>query len=182
MFAVRCFGALVAVYVRDVLNAGTGIFGALSSMVGVGMIIGTQFMHRFGRNRSKAHVVVAGLLGLGIMIAVVAAIPNTPAAAVGMLGMGLCAAFLFVPAQTLLQEETPPQMLGRVGGSMMSVMMSAQVAGLSIAGPVAGFIGIRNLYFASAALLGVLALAGHLRLRHHVPPAARAADASSANA
>ena len=175
MFAIRCFSALIAVYVRDVLHSGTTLFGLLSSLVGVGMIIGTQLMYRFGKNRSKAHVVVGGLLGIGVTIAGIAAIPNSAAAAVGMVAMGFCAAFLMVPSQTLLQEETPPEMLGRVGGSMTSVMMAAQVAGLSIAGPVAQVIGIRYLYFASAALLALIALAGQMKLRGH--DAARSANA-----
>jgi MFS family permease len=142
------------------------------------MILGAQFIHRFGRKRSKAHVVVGGLFGIGVAIAAIAAIPNTAAAAIGMLAMGFCAAFLVVPSQTLLQEETPPHMLGRVGGSMMSVMMGAQVAGLVIAGPVAGAIGIRNLYFASAALLGIIAVAGNMKLRGRTLPQTTAAAAS----
>jgi MFS family permease len=146
------------------------------------MIIGTQFMHRFARHRSKAHVVVGGLLGMGLAIAMIAAIPTTPAAVAGMLVMGFCAAFLMVPSQTLLQEETPPNLLGRVGGSMMSVMMGSQVVGLSIAGPVAGVIGIRNLYYASAGLLVLIAAAGHLKLRNHVAPQTKSANAESAGA
>ena len=177
MFAIRCFSALIAVYVRDVLRGGTGLFGGLSSLVGVGMILGTQFMHRFGRHRSKAHVVVGGLLGIGVAIAGIAAIPNTPAAVAGMLALGFCAAFLIVPSQTLLQEETPPQMLGRVGGSMMSVMMASQVVGLTVAGPIAQLIGIRALYYASAVLLMLIAGAGHLKLRNHAAPAAESAGA-----
>ena len=177
MFALRCFSALVAVYVRDILHSDAKLFGELGSLVGIGMIVGTQLIHRFGRDRSKAHLVVGGLLGIGVAIAGIAAVPNIPAAVVGMVAMGFCAAFLVVPSQTLMQEETPPQMLGRVGGSMMSVMMAAQVGGLSIAGPIAGFIGIRNLYFASAAAICIIAALGHLRLRTRPTPQASTANA-----
>ncbi len=177
MFAIRAFGALIAVYVRDVLKGGIGLFGALGTLIGVGMIIGTQLIHRFARNRSKAHMVVSGLLGVGVSISIVGLIPNTAAAVVGMLGMGFCASFLIVPSQTLMQEETPPEMLGRVGGSMTSVMMAAQVVGLSVAGPVAQYIGIRNLYYASAVLLFLIAAAGHFKLRNHVAPETQSANA-----
>ena len=177
MFAIRCFGALVALYVRDILKAGMQLFGGLSSLVGVGMIVGTQFVNRFGKNRSKAHLVVGGLLGIGVGIALIAAIPSIATAVVGMMAIGFCVAFLVVPSQTLLQEETPPNMLGRVGGSMMSVMMASQVLALAIAGPVEERIGVRSLYFASAALLGLIALAGHLRLRNHAAPKTERASA-----
>jgi DHA3 family macrolide efflux protein-like MFS transporter len=177
MFAIRAFGALIAVYVRDVLKGGIGLFGALGTLIGIGMIVGTQLIHRFARNRSKAHMVVGGLMGVGVSIAIVGLIPTTAAAVVGMLGMGFCASFLIVPSQTLIQEETPPAMLGRVGGSMMSVMMTAQVVGLTVAGPVVQYIGIRNLYYASAVLLFLIAAVGHFKLRNHAAPGTQIANA-----
>ncbi|HLJ48339.1 MAG TPA: MFS transporter [Bryobacteraceae bacterium] len=168
MFAVRCFGALVAVFVRDVLAAGNGLFGILSSLVGVGMIIGSQFTRRLAMTRSKAHMVIGGLVGMGVGISIVAAVPWVPFAIAGMLIMGLFAAFIVIPSQALMQEETPPELLGRVGGSMMSVMMASQIAALCLAGPVAQIMGIRNLYFASAAFLALIAVAGHYRLGRNV--------------
>jgi DHA3 family macrolide efflux protein-like MFS transporter len=120
---------------------------------------------------------VGGLLGIGVGIAALTAFPSVAMAVVGMLTVGFSASFLVVPSQTLLQEETPPQMLGRVGGSMMSVMMGSQVVALAIAGPVEEKIGVRAVFFASAGLLALIALAGHLRLRNHVPPKAESVNA-----
>ena len=165
MFAIRCFGALIAVYVRDVLSAGTVLFGALSSLVGVGMIVGTQLINKFGRTRSKKHMVVAGLLGIGLAILEVAAFSSVVTTVIGMVGVGFGVAFIMVPAQTLLQEETPKAMLGRVSSSMMSVLAIAQVLAMVVAGPVAQRVGIRDLYFASGLLLLLIAGAGYFRLR-----------------
>ena len=145
------------------------------------MIVGTQGIHRFAKGRSKAHMVVGGLFCMGPAIALIAAIPNSVAAGAGMVITGICASFLMVPSQTLLQEETPPEMLGRVGGSMISVMMGSQVVGLSIAGPLAQLIGIRNVYFASAAVLVLIGLVGHWKLRTHGSPEA-AGDAAKSEA
>ena len=167
MFAIRCFGALIALFVRDILKAEMHLFGDLASLTGIGMIVGSQIVHRFGRGRSKAHLVVGGLLGVGVFIAVISTFPITPVAIAGMVCVGFCAAFLVVPSQTLLQQETPPEMLGRVSGSMVSVMMAAQVVALAIAGPAETKIGVRNVFYASAALLGIIAAAGHWRLRSH---------------
>ena len=177
MFAIRCFGALIAVFVRDVLAGGNGLFGVLNSLIGVGMITGAQLVHRFGRTRSKAHLVIGGLLGMGMGIGIVASVTIVPAAVVGMLVMGFCAAFLIVPSQALMQEETPPQMLGRVGGSMVSVMMASSVAALALAGPIAQGIGIRNLYFASALFLAVIAATGHYKLEKNITAQRETANA-----
>src|SRR3984893_2324669 len=68
MFAIRCFFALMAVYVRDVLRGGSALFGSISSLVGIGIIAGTQFIHHFARQKSKGHLVILGLVGVGISI------------------------------------------------------------------------------------------------------------------
>src|SRR5580700_9855762 len=65
MFAVRCFGALLSVYVRDVLTSTAALFGILNSLIGFGMIAGTQSLHRFARKIPQQFLVVYGLGGMG---------------------------------------------------------------------------------------------------------------------
>jgi Na+/melibiose symporter-like transporter len=50
MFAMRCFGALLSIYVRDVLHSTSATFGVLNTLIGIGMIIGTQLLTRFARH------------------------------------------------------------------------------------------------------------------------------------
>ena len=155
---------LIAVYVRDVLHGGSTLFGSISSLVGVGIIVGTQFIRHFARTRSKGHLVILGLVGIGISIVLMAAFANIPVTMVATLGIGFWVGFLIVPTQVLLQEETPKDMLGRVSSSMMSVMSLSQVLAMSGAGPIAETIGIRNLYYLSAALLLAIAAFGYSRI------------------
>jgi MFS family permease len=164
MFAIRCFSALLAVYVRDVLRAGTSLFGTLGSLVGFGMIIGTQLVRRASKGRSNSHIVTAGLVGVGISIAVLAILGTEMFAILGLLGIGFFVAFVIEPAQVLLQEHTPQNMLGRVSGSMMAVMFSSQVIALLSAGALANVLGIRNVYYGSALLLFLVAAGGYYRL------------------
>jgi DHA3 family macrolide efflux protein-like MFS transporter len=164
MFAMRCFGALLALYVRDVLHDGPQTFGALSSLIGVGMIVGNLFVHRSGAGRSRASAVLYGVLGTGVAIVMVAAIPSRTMAVAGITVLGVCFAFLVTPSQTLIQEDAPRDLLGRVMGGMSAVLMGAQVVGLSLAGPAGQVVGTRNLYFACAGLLVVAFVAGRVRL------------------
>jgi hypothetical protein len=73
-----------------------------------------------------------------------------------------------VTSQTLLQQETPPEMLGRVISSLMSLLAVAQVLAMLFAGPVAQAAGIRNLYFGSAVMLMGIAAIGYAWLRRPV--------------
>lgn len=168
MFAVRCFGTLLSVYVRDVLASNAALFGTLNSLIGVGMIAGTQSVRRFAVRISPQHMVIYGLAGMGAAVFVTALFGRVWTTAAGMLALGFFAAFVFVTSQTLLQQETPPEMLGRVISSLMSLMAVSQVLAMFVAGPVAQTAGIRNLYFGSAAMLLGICLAGFLWLRKPV--------------
>ena len=77
-----------------------------------------------------------------------------------ILGFGV--AMVIIPAQTLMQGQTPMEMLGRVTSSLMSVLSFAQVCGLVLSGSIAQAIGIRNSYFATSALLALIALRARL--------------------
>jgi len=59
-----------------------------------------------------------------------------------MLGLGLCASAIFITATTLIQHETPHELLGRVMSCLMSLVAGSQVISMFVAGPVAEKIGI----------------------------------------
>jgi MFS family permease len=178
MFAVRCFGALLSVYVRDVLHSTAALFGTLNSLIGIGMIVGAQCLYRFARKVPGQRLVLYGLGGMGVAVFITALFGVVASTAVGMLGMGFFAAFIMITAQTLIQSETPQELLGRVSSSLMSLMAFSQVLAMFVAGPVAQRAGIRNLYFGSAAMLVGIACFGAIQLRK---PAASAAQSAAAD-
>jgi predicted MFS family arabinose efflux permease len=179
MFALRCFGALLSVYVRDVLLLKAGAYGFLNSLIGIGMITGTQLITRFARNIPKQNLVVYGLGGMGFAVLFTAVFGKVLTTGAGMLGLGFGAAFIMVTSQTVLQQETPKDMLGRVISCMMSLLAISQVIAMFVAGPVAERAGIRNLYFGSAAMLVAIALVGYSKLRGVSAAAAAAASAAT---
>ncbi|HEX7285201.1 MAG TPA: MFS transporter [Candidatus Angelobacter sp.] len=55
MFVMSSFSPLISIYIRDSLRAGPFIFGLISSMVGIGLIVGSQALTRtFSRQRAAA--------------------------------------------------------------------------------------------------------------------------------
>ncbi|HSB09040.1 MAG TPA: MFS transporter [Blastocatellia bacterium] len=164
MFAVSCFGPLIAVYVRDELHANTVVFGIINSLIGVGMIVGTLGLSRFAKQVSKTHLALWGMFTMGAFVVVMAAFKTIAAASAGMLGLGVGVIFVIVSAQTIMQGQTPMELIGRVSGSFMAVLSLAQLIGLVISGSLAQTLGIRNLFFASAAMLFVITAIGYFRL------------------
>ena len=172
MFAVSCFGPLIAVYVRDELQATSLAFGIINSLIGVGMIFGTLALGRFGKQVSKTHLALWGMFTMGAFVVVMAAFKTIAAASAGMLGLGVGVIFVIVSAQTIMQGQTPMEMVGRVSSSFMAVLSIAQLIGLVISGSLAQTLGIRNLFYASAGLLFLITVFGYFRLPQQQPVSA----------
>jgi predicted MFS family arabinose efflux permease len=165
MFAMSCFGALVSVFVRDILHGGTYLFGAVGSLIGAGSIVGAVLVQRVAKGKAPAQMVSFGLGGVGLFIMILAALRTPVATLAGAFGIGVSVAFIMVAATALLQGETPNEMRGRVSSSSMSLIALAQGVAMVFAGGWATRFGIVNLFYASAALLFLVTIGGILRLR-----------------
>lgn len=164
-FASGAVDSLIVVYVRDVLGAKSEAFGALVSLIGVGAILGAFLIAKFGQQQSKLMMVVAGMLAIGCGIFVLAAVSRTALALLFSVEIGLGVAAVLVPSQALVQEETPKTILGRVSSASMSLATVAQLVAVTVAGKIADWIGIRNLYFAIAFSLILIAMPGYFYAR-----------------
>lgn len=174
MFVLSSFSPLISIYIRDSLHAGSFMFGAISAMVGVGMIVGTQLITRLARSGSKSYVVLGGLFLLGLGAGLLGAFRNTAMAALSTFTMGFGIAFVWIPAQTMSQQETPPPMVGRVSSTFMSLIAVSQVFGLVLSGYLAQRLGIRAVFIACAGVLAVISVAGHFLMRGRTPYASSA--------
>src|SRR5262249_16684402 len=111
LFTIGCFGPLIAIYVRDTLRASPRLFGYISGMVAVGMPTGTQVVRRFVQQLSNETWVLTGLAGIGLGALILGSVPYAAAAMTSTFTIGLAFAAIMVPAQTLLQRETPHEMI-----------------------------------------------------------------------
>jgi MFS transporter, DHA3 family, macrolide efflux protein len=164
-FVMAAFMPLISIYIRDALGAGPFVWGAISSMVGIGLIAGTQVLGRVHTPSSRTSVVLGGMLGLGMGAALLGAFRNIPLAALGTFLIGFAVSFVLVPAQTLSQQETPPALMGRVSSTFMSLVSLSQVLGLLLSGYVAQALGMRGLFLACGGALALIAGAGHVWMR-----------------
>ncbi len=172
MFTIGCFGPLIAVYVREWLHASAGTFGIVSAMVGVGMLFGMPVVRRLSGQLSNSTLVLAGLAGVGLGALILGAFPYVACAILAMFTIGFTFAGIIVPAQTLMQQETPPAMMARISGTVMSVVLFAQLVGLVLSGVFAQLVGVRAVFFLCAVLATALTACGALLLRGREPAAA----------
>jgi MFS family permease len=162
MFVIGCFGPLIAVYVRDSVHATTTVYGWASAMIGVGMLIGVNGLNTWGTKIRNTTLVYAGLLGIAFGILILCLITYIWSTLLGDFLIGCSVACIVIPAQTLMQQETPPELMGRVGSTFMSCVFSAQILGLLLSGALAQFTSVRNVFAICAGMLVLLTLAGKL--------------------
>jgi MFS transporter, DHA3 family, macrolide efflux protein len=162
MFVLGCFGPLIAVYVRDSVHAGNAVYGWASAMIGVGMITGVNLLNAYGTKIRNTVLVYSGLLGIAAGLLTLRVITQVWSTLLGDFIVGFAVAGIVIPAQTLMQQETPPELMGRVGSTFMSCVLTAQILGLLLSGILAQFISVRDIFAVCAAMLMLLALMGKL--------------------
>ena len=160
MFVIGCFGPLIAIWVREALHASAAVFGIVSAMVGTGMMFGMPLVRRISGSVSNATLVLSGLAGIGVGALLLGALPWVAASMLACFTLGFMFSGVIVPAQTLLQRETPQALMGRIGATSMSVIFFGQLAGLVLSGVLAQYLGVRAVFFLCAVLAWILTGAG----------------------
>jgi len=110
-------------------------------------------------------VVLSGLAGIGVGALVLGMLPYATAAVAAMGIIGVSFSAIMVPAQTLLQRETPREMIARVSSTNLSVAFLAQILGLVLSGYLADALGVRMVFILCAGLALALAAGGRAFLR-----------------
>ena len=164
MFVIGCFGPLIAIWVRDLLHASAFVFGVVSAMVGAGMMFGMPAVRRISGRVPNSTLVLSGLAGIGVGALLLGALPWPLASAFACFTLGFTFAGVIVPAQTLMQRETPHALMGRISSTSMSMIFFGQLAGLILSGLLAQLIGVRAVFFLCAVLAWALTGAGKLLL------------------
>jgi MFS family permease len=162
MFVMGCFGPLIAVYVRDSIHAGNMIYGLASAMIGIGMLVGINLLNTVGSKIKNTILVYSGLSGIAVGLVVLFSITHIWSTLLGDFLIGFSVAGIVIPAQTMIQMETPPELMGRVGSTVMSVIFSAQILGLLLSGALAQVTSVRHVFAICAGMLVVLILVGKL--------------------
>jgi DHA3 family macrolide efflux protein-like MFS transporter len=172
MFVLGCFGPLIAVYVRDSLGASTRVFGIASAMIGLGMLVGINGLNTFGKKLGNTLLVYSGLGGIAVGLVILTLLPHVWSTMLGNLIVGFSVAGIIVPSQTLFQQATPPELMGRVGSTFMSIIFGAQISGLILSGILSQHLGVRAVFALCAGLLLVLMAVGKLWMEPEAPATA----------
>jgi DHA3 family macrolide efflux protein-like MFS transporter len=128
----------------------------------VGMLIGINALTSLAKKVKNSVLVYSGLAGIAIGLALMVGATYVWSTLLGNFLIGMAVAGIVIPAQTMIQQETPPALMGRVGSTVMSLVFTAQVSGLVLSGFLAAAIGVRRVFAVCAILLALLIAVGRL--------------------
>ncbi len=156
---------LIPIFAKEVLGRGAEGYGMLMSAAGAGAVIGSLFSaSAYVRNR-KGATVTAGSLGFPIFLLAFAFSRGYVAASLLLVAVGFAFVLQNAPANSLLQEQVPDHLRGRVMAIYVSLFLGMMRVGSLLVGGLASVTSAP----ASLAILAAASLLVGLWVRHRYP-------------
>jgi predicted MFS family arabinose efflux permease len=131
-------------------------FGFFLAAAGVGMVLGAGILGHWGVKLHRKPLPLIGFLLMSLVLGVFTFTHNL------LLALGLCAllgvgaSFIGVPMQTLIQQQAPPNMHGKVFGFQNHAVNIALSLPLAITGPLTDFFGLRTVLVAMSLIVAAV--------------------------
>jgi MFS family permease len=159
--------ALSVVYAERVLDGSFGfdfsaIYGFLETGIGLGNLIGGFAIGLIGARLAKGRMIIVGYVLEGLCVFLLAFATELPAALGLMFGIGVANMVFVIPSQTLFQQRTPNDLLGRVVSFRFALVGGAMTLAMGVGGlfaelvPVQAVLGASGLLAIGAGLAGLL--------------------------
>ena len=147
---------MMPVFARDVLHRGAGGYGALTSSVGIGAVLGALGVAlRSSRIRARGRLMLMGGTAFGILLILFA---GSRSLGLSMVLLGLAGCAMIVNnsiTNTLLQMAAPDHLRGRIMGFYSFVFVGMAPFGAFLFGIVAEHTGVSTTIAAGGAIVAV---------------------------
>ncbi len=144
--------AVLAVRLAEVMPAlKSSQFGFLLAAGGAGMAVGAFLIGHYGHSIARSRLSVYGSIGMGLALGGMSVMTHYLIPTLLLLvSFGACAALVGVPMQTAIQEETPPDMRGKVFGLQNNAINIALSLPLALAGLAETLFGLQLVFLVLA--------------------------------
>jgi len=133
-------------------------FGFFLAAAGVGMVMGAGILGHWGVKFQHRPLPLIGFLLMGLVLGTIAFIHNL-GLALALCGVfGLAASLIAVPMQTVIQQQTPPTMHGKVFGFQNHAINIALAFPLGITGPLTDALGLQIVLVCLSVLVAIIGI------------------------
>ena len=136
------------------------VYGFIEGSQGAGNLIGGFVIGLIGARLAKGRMIIAGYTVLGLLTTLMALSGNLGAVLAIAFGIGIANMVFIIPSQTLFQERTPGNLLGRVVGFRFSLVFGAMALSIGLGGVLAETIGVTTVIAAFGLVTAAAGLAG----------------------
>jgi MFS family permease len=138
------------------------VYGLIEGSQGVGNLLGGFAIGLIGVRLAKGQMIIAGYTFLGLFTALMAQQGNLGFVLAIAFGVGIANMVFIIPSQTLFQERTPPNLIGRVVGFRFSLVFGAMTVSIGIGGVLAELVGVTTVISVFGIVTMLAGLAGLL--------------------
>ena len=145
-FTIGVLTALTPYYAKEIAAGhairGEAAYGFLETAIGVGNLVGGFVIGIIGARFARGMTVIVGYTAWGLCVVGLALTGNLAIAIGMMFGSGVANMIFIIPSQTMFQERTPPDMLGRVIGFRFALVFGSMTIAMGVSGILAQFAGV----------------------------------------
>ena len=138
------------------------VYGFIEGSQGAGNLIGGFLIGLIGMRLAKGRMIIAGYAFLGLFTTLMALSNNLGLVLAIAFGIGVANMVFIIPSQTLFQERTPPNLIGRVVGFRFSLVFGAMTLSIGFGGILAELVGVTPVIASVGIVTMVAGLAGLL--------------------
>ncbi|HET9232820.1 MAG TPA: MFS transporter [Candidatus Eisenbacteria bacterium] len=152
--------SLLPLFVSAELDGDALQLGRITSVFGIGTIVGGIILGIWGGTRRRILTVLPALICLGVAVVGLGMAPSITIAAVSMLLVGLIVPFANGPIQAIFQATVLADYQGRVFTLMGSLSGAAAPLGLLLAAPITEMVGVSSWYMAGGLVCLAMGILG----------------------
>jgi MFS family permease len=134
------------------------VYGFIEGSQGAGNLIGGFVIGLIGARLAKGRMIIAGYTALGLLTTLMALSGELAVVLAIAFGIGIANMVFIIPSQTLFQERTPANLIGRVVGFRFSLVFGAMTLSIALGGLLAAAIGVTTVI----AVFGLVTMAAGL--------------------
>jgi MFS family permease len=138
------------------------VYGFIEGGQGAGNLVGGFIIGLVGMRLAKGRVIIAGYTFVGLFVTLMALSGNLGVVLALAFGIGVANMAFVIPSQTLFQERTPANLIGRVVGFRFSLVSGAMALSIGFGGIFAELVGVTTVIAAVGVVTTVAGLAGLL--------------------
>jgi MFS family permease len=143
-------------------SAYRGTYAFMETSIGVGNLVGGFLLGLVTVRLRKGLLVIGAYTVFGILVVLLGAAPTIPLVLGALFGVGVANMAFVIPSQTLFQERTPPELMGRVVSFRFALVFGGMSIAMGVGGLLVGAFGPGPVIAGAGYLSIVAGLAGLL--------------------